>query len=421
MTAILALVLLTAACSSPAEPVEPAATGETAAERPTERTTPTPTTPALQAFEAPTRFEGTPARVVLPALSGNLAGDFTSSFTLAGTMAYGVTGTSVGAVDLATGETTWETPFPHASDDGVAAVFYDERRPGAPVPSEDGETLYAAVPVSIPGVGTTPRREAFEVMAVEAGSGEVLWSALLDDEYTGLAESQKARVDTVVDGRVVVSLSGQTATLDEADGSALWASRDALEAVTDEAVLVTTGTGPSKGDPTYPTLAGLDPVTGERLWTIGDSQDPRTSIAGTSTFDADDALVVTAYHYTGADPWTAVLDPATGKILRTLDVTIGPVRQDGENLYDVSNGLRALDPETFEPSWSKGLGSGVEVENPYFFAGLVYGRAQGRGVILDGRTGVDVAVDIAGTFVAVNEYGALMLRDGELVFVPATA
>lgn len=411
-TVLVALVLATAACSATPEPPAPA-TQQTA------RATPTPEPAPLRTFDAPTRFEGDPVRVTLPALGANLAGDVTSSFVLAGPTAYGVTGTSVGAVDLATGATTWETRFPHAPDDAPTDVFYDEQRPGAPVPSDDGATLYAVLPVELPGSGTTAARGAFEVLAVAAGTGEPVWSAQVDDEETVLAESGPVRVESADDERVVVSAAGQTATLSAADGTVLWSRTATVQAVTADAVVVVAQVAQDGDGPGYPQLMGLDPVTGDALWTAGD--EVATAVSAAAVLPTDEGLVVTTHPYTGAEPWTAVVEPRTGDVGRDLAVTLERPVLDGDLLYDRGGELRALDPRTLEPLWTLPTDGRVAVEAPVLFGGHVYGRVPGGSVVLDGRTGDDVTTDVPGTFVAVNEHGALMYVDDAVVFVPATA
>lgn len=410
---LVALVLATTACTASPEPSPPATSQTTA------RTTPTPAPITLRTFDSPTRFEGDPVPVTLPALEANVAGDFTSGFLLSGPTAFGVTATSVGAVDLATGGTAWETRFPHAPDDAPADVFYSDRRPGAPVPSDDGATLYAVLPVHVPGSGTTAARDAFEVLAVTAASGEPVWDAQVDDEDTVLAESGPVRVEAVDDERVVVSAAGQAAALSAVDGAVLWSRPGTVQAVTADAVLVVAEV-PEGGDgPGYPQLLGLDPTTGDVLWSGGD--EVATAVSSAAALATDEGLVVTAGPYTGADPWTAVIDPRTGEVVRDLDVTLERPVRDGDLLYDVGGGLRALDPRTLEPLWTLPTDGRVAVERPVVFGGHVYGRVPGASVVLDGRTGEDVTVDVPGSFVAVNEYGALMYRDKAVVFVPATA
>jgi outer membrane protein assembly factor BamB len=424
LSVILSTTLLLSACSSSDDDKPSAgssgttpAAGESASED-----------PSLPSFEAPREFGGDPVPITLGALNANLAGEFTSRFTLADDRAYGVTGTGVGAVDLTSGETLWETRFPNAPDDDTGGPFYDSRGPGAPAVSEDGSTVYAALVVEIPGSGTTADSFAAQLIAVDAESGDLAWSADIPagpEVYRTSAES--VYVAAAEDGRVVVTRPGDgivtdglVAAVDTISHEVLWSRPGSVRAVTPEAVVVIAETD-KEGDANYPQLTGLDPSTGEVLWTSGDDSD--SAVSGASMIETEMGLVVTVTPYGGADPHTDVLDPTTGRVTQPLpDVALSSPVEDGEVLYDVTgDGVRALDPGTLAVIWELPEGNRIAPGSPVFFGGLVYGRVgDGMSVVLDGTTGADITADIPGSFVDVNEHGALMLRDEEIVFVPAT-
>lgn len=384
----------------------------------------------MPSFGAPKKFDGEPVPISLPALDANMAGDFTSRFTLAGDKAYGVTRGSVGAVDLETGETLWETRFPTGPDEDPGQIMFDSRGPGAPVVSEDGSTVYGVLVVDIPGSGTTSDSYALQLVAVDAETGDLSWSADIpagSEVYQANAESVHVVVE--VDGRVIVSRDGDgsgigegtVGAVDTATHKVLWSKPGSAYAVTPEAVIVTAENGKAN-DAAYPQLIGLDPATGEAKWTGGYT--PDTAVSGVSTVQTDDSLIVTVQPYSGADPYTGVLDPATGKITKRFTgvVLYDPIR-DVDAVYDVSNtaGLRALDPTTLKLIWVLPEGNRVAPESPVFFGGLVYGQVNNNmSVILDGKTGADVTANIPGDFIAVNEHGAIMRVNSQLVFVPAT-
>ena len=384
---------------------------------------------SMPSFDSPRTFGGIPAPVELPALDANLAGDFTSRFTLADDRVYGVTRTSVGAVDLATGQTLWETRFPNAPDDDSGPITYDSRGPGAPVLSKDGSTVYAVLVVNIPGSGTTSESFASQLVAVDAKTGRLSWSADIpagaevfdtSGESVHVVGEADDRVIVTRDGDGVIS-AGMVAAVDPATHAVLWSKPGDAAALTPEAVIVTAETSESN-EANYPQLTGLDPATGKVKWTSGNSVD--TAVSGLSTLQTNDSLVVTIDPYSGADPYTGILDPATGKITRRFrGVVLSAPSRDGNAVYDVSNtpGLRALNPSTFKPIWALPQGNRIAPRHPVFFGGLVYGQVQnGTSVILDGATGKDVTADIPGSFIDVNDHGALMYRDNEVVFVPAT-
>lgn len=349
---------------------------------------------------------------------------------MAGDKAYGVTRTSIGAVDLETGETLWETRFPNGPDEDPGQIMYDSRGPGAPVLSEDGSTVYGVLVVEIPGSGTTSESYALQLVAVDAETGDLSWSADIPagpEVYQTNAES--VHVVAEADGRVIVSRDGDGSGISEGTVGAvdvtthkvLWSKPGSAYAVTSDAVIVTAENGKAN-DAAYPQLMGLDPASGEVKWASGNNAD--TSVSGVSTLQTDDSLIVTIAPYSGADPYTGVLDPTTGKITKRYPgVVLNDPTADGDAVYDVSNtgDLRALDPSTLKPIWALPEGNRVAPENVVFFGGLVYGQVNNdMSVILDGKTGVDVTANIPGDFIAVNEHGAIMRVNSQVVFVPAT-
>lgn len=389
----------------------------------------TPSSGSLRSFDAPQEFDSEPVPITLPAVDANIAGDVTNRFTLAGDKAYGVTRTSVGAVDLMTGETLWETRFPNGPDEDPGQVMYDSSGPGAPIISADGSTVYGALVVEIPGSGTTSASYGLQLIAVDAETGDLSWSADIPagpEVDRSIAES--VRVVAEADGRVFVSRSddgtfttqGTVGAVDVATHEVLWSKPGTAHAVTPEAVVVTAKTTKSDGMD-HSQVTGLDPATGEVEWSVGDNAD--TAVSEMNALQTDGRLVVSTDLYSGAGGYTGVLDPATGKITKLLpQVALSDPTSDGDIVYDggSTDSLRALDPKTLRTLWELPEGNRVAPENRVFFGGLVYGRVNGMSVILDGVTGSDVTADIPGAFIAVNEHGAIMRRDGHVVFVPAT-
>ena len=382
---------------------------------------------SMASFAVPKQFGGEPVQITLPALDANLAGDFTSRFILAGDKAYGLTGTSLGAVDVRTGKTSWQTRFPHGPVEDPAQPMYDSRGPGAPVLSEDGSTVYGVLMVEIPGSGTSSKSYAMELVAVQAGTGALSWSADIPaGSEVFQTRSESVRVVAEADGRVIVSRDGDgipdegtVGAVDTTTHKVLWSKPGSAHAVTPEAVVGTANGSTDAG--AYPQLTGFDPGTGEVNWTGGNTAD--TAVLSVRMFQTDAGFAVTASPYDGGATYTRILDPAIGKITKRLPVALyNPVR-DGDAMYEVTNTgeLRALDPTTFKPIWALPKGNRIAPKSPVFFGGLVYGRVNnGMSVILDGKTGADITADIPGSFIAVNGHGALMLRDSKVVFVPAT-
>lgn len=371
--------------------------------------------PSLASFDPPRAFDGRPVPISLPAFAANLAGDFTSSFLLAGDRTYGTTETSVGSVDLATGEILWETPFPNAGEAQGASGFYDSQGPYAPVLGADGGTVYAATEVVVEGSGTTKDSVAVEVVGLGAESGDLLWSADIPVDGDIHTMSQRSVGIVSVEGGVaVVSGAGTIAAVDLATHEVLWVEKGGAALVTDGVVVGTAD--PHETDLSQ--LTGFDVMTGEVLWTDADSAGGGFSMF----FLSSGELYLSVHPYSGADDFAETLDVRTGVASPAEVLIYGAPYTDGDLLYDVgSDWFRSIDQDPHGVVWELPTDDRTAPRNPFFFGGLVYGTANGQGVILDGETGEDVAADIPGSFVNVNEYGALMLIDHELYFVPATA
>ncbi|GAA3646484.1 PQQ-binding-like beta-propeller repeat protein [Microbacterium marinilacus] len=397
---------------------------------------PEPTTPApdasteapeLASFASPRAFEGDPVPIELDAVDANLAGDFSSRYTLAGDRVYAMTGTSVSAADLLSGETLWETAFPDSGEQQVAGVFYDERGAGAPRVSDDGSLVYAVSTVRWEGGGTSTDSFAFQVIAVDATSGEIDWSSDVPapEEVTDTA-AVSVSIAAVDDERVLVAYAGDgitqqgmVASVDRSAHDVEWTAAGTLQHTTPDALLMVR----TPEDSPYPQLAGIDPSTGEQLWIAGG--DASTAVTSAAAADTPAGLVVTPRTYSGADAVTSILDPLTGEARQEVpDLLLDGPATDGDLLYDVSgNGIRSIDPTSLSVRWELPTDERVAPRNPVLFGGLVYGSVDaGEGVVLDGDTGEDVTAGVPGRFLAVNEHGALVLQldQDRVVFLPAT-
>ncbi len=364
--------------------------------------------------------------ISLPAWEANLAGDVTSRFILHGDRAYGVTSLAVGAVDLSTGETLWQTRFPDAPEEADLNVFYGARGPGKPLLSTDGATVYAALTVRIEGTGTRKDAIVTQLVALDAETGELVWSVDIPsgpdvnnvDESARVVDETDGRIVLVRDGRVSGIVQGIVTTVDATTRKVLWSTPGDSPTVTSAAVIVSAETArPSQAN--YPQLTGLDPGSGAVKWRYGDSNE--SAISGFRTAQLDNRLIATLDPYSGKDDFTIQIDPATGEIVERFPTVLANPVRDGDALYDAGNRLSALNPETLQPVWSLPTEERKAPTQPVFFGGLIYGGVgNATSVVLDGKTGEDVTTEIPGTFVAVNEYGALMLQDRDLVFVRAT-
>lgn len=375
---------------------------------------------------APKKFAADPVPITLAGVvETNMAGEVHSRFTLDGQRAYGTTMTSLGAVDLSTGETLWETTYPGGNADEANGVLVDDSGPGAPLVAEGGKTVYAAAKVHVEGSGTAADHEALEVMAADTSNGEVLWSANVTVP-ADVPGGNTVRVLDARDGKIVVTLEanlasipgGMIAVIDEATHKTLWSATGTAHIVAGQTVLATAD--PHKSQ--YPQFTGFDLATGKTLWS-GKTMDSATG-TGFNVTQANGTVLATIAPYSGADPWTETVDPATGKRGEKIpgDLFDDP-QPNGDLILDESDGgIKAITPDTMKTAWALPQGSRMAPSDVVTFAGLIYGRVDdGNSVILDGKTGNDVTGDIPGSFIAVNEYGALMLHGLEVFFAPAIA
>jgi len=380
---------------------------------------PSPSRPPLATVASPKKF-GTSVPITLRAVDSNLAGDFTSRFLMVDDHAYGVTSYSLGEVDLATGATSWEADFPHADKSGDdAKLFYDGSGPGAPILSPDGNTVYAAVPVYIPGSGTTEGKAVVELMAADAKTGKINWTANMTVGSDAYTQNPNATVVSADDRTVIVTQAdstgpGITAAFDITSHHAIWKTKHTALAVANGSVLV------SGSSSNGPQIGGLDVATGKRLW-FGHSSDSAAEVSSTVQ-TADGRLLATITPFSGDDPYVETLDPKTGKASKLSKIAAGQLSEAGDDLLDQteSGGIQIVDPGTMKPLWHLPQGDRGSLTEALAFGGLVYGRDDhGTSVILDQRTGKDATGDIPGIFVAVNQHGAIMIKDKNVVFARA--
>jgi outer membrane protein assembly factor BamB len=307
-----------------------------------------------------------------------MAGDFTSRFLMRGERAYGLTPTGLGAVDLATGETLWDTPFPGRDRPPPEPALYEEGAADVPVLSHDGAQVYAATKIQVEGTGTTQDHPAVQLIAVDAGSGKVSWS-------TEVALPQDARWDSDTRVRVVAADAGKVVVTFPGDGFSHFGTSAAVDAGSHEVVWSVEGTAQSVingvvlavADPQgsgYPQMAGIDLESGSALWSgKGDS----SAVTGFSAVElpSGDALV-TRFPYSGASPRTHALNLANGEagqMYRGM-VLDDPHVVDGF-LVDAPNGeIEVWDLRTMKLVWHLPSGNRMAPENVVSYGGHLFGR-----------------------------------------------
>ena len=420
----LCLVLMLSGCAIPVDDITP-----TVESTPQVSETPDPSMPS---FNSPREFAGEPRVITLEAVNSNLAGDFASRFILVGERAYGLTADSIGAVDLATGETIWETRFPDGNPN-MGGFFFDSSQDYKPVINADGSTVFAALQVTIPGHGTTSGFSAIQLMAVDARTGHIDWSTNIPAQKdANSSECEHPRVAHQDNTRIIVTCSNfwddRIIAVDPASQDVLWEQAGRVVAVTSDVIVAT-----APHESGYWQLTGFSLSTGARLWMDADDEDSAVNNASAVEIGAGLLVSISARY---ESRYSVVINPATGEVIRHLpDVFLTNPVVSGDIVYSLLKGydheVRALSTSDFSVLWELPTENEDRFapRNPIVFSGLVYGggmRINGdlTSVILDGKTGEDIAWDIPGTFIEVNQYGAIMLVPTDThtiaAFVPAT-
>ncbi|MGH3804255.1 MAG: PQQ-binding-like beta-propeller repeat protein, partial [Pseudonocardiaceae bacterium] len=211
--------------------------------------------------------------VKLPAtaLRSNLAGDVTSRFTtLVGRTAYIVDPTSLNAVDVLTGKTKWQVPTEGVPGDPNAqkGPFVSSTGPRPPKLSTDGKTVVAAVPITVPGQGTTPAHQAASVLAANVKTGKKAWSTTVDisDKASGGDGSGAVTsVVTATDKAVVVTYDTATASIDPSNRKVLWQRDDYQAGAVNGDTVLGADSNVAENSSMLQATA-LDLVTGKQRW-----------------------------------------------------------------------------------------------------------------------------------------------------------
>jgi hypothetical protein len=385
----------------------------------------TTTTPEVTA-DPPLAFDGTATEALPPtALQSNLAGDVTTSFTtLHGRTAYIVEPAHLRAVDVLTGDGTWEATVEGApaDPDAQAGPFVNDAGPRPPAVSDDGETVVAAVPVSEPGEGTTPGHEAISVLAVDAGTGEERWTAEIDvsDEVAGFdGQGAITEVVAITDEAVVVTYTNEgatTAAIDPSTQETLWQRDDyGAGAVVDDIVVGSDGNVAENSSMSQ--ITAVDLATGEERWAAG------TQSSAVDVIPAhDDLVVVDRTDYGSGDPSLLFLDPATGEERARVDGEssfgsnpFGPCEYDEASvlLCHGFDTITAYDATTGTDLWSlpDETANRVAPSVTVVWHGAVYGTTENGPVVLDAETGEDLSTEPGLAPHWVSEYAGIGLGD----------
>ncbi|MFE5794246.1 PQQ-binding-like beta-propeller repeat protein [Streptomyces sp. NPDC056503] len=384
--------------------------------RPEETTRPEETLAPLVAHDPPVKFGAASAAALEDVEVGAVALDGRKAYTYASERG------RIVVVDLASGERVGDGAGPQGAlpdTYGVDTLEFkaplcERTRPG--VGTVGGKRMAVGVfPTVIKGTGTTADRWTFELVAVDATSGQAALRAPLDVPVGG----DVCEVAGVSESTAVLVLGGSpdyptTYGVDLATGKRLWERPDF------EGRFVQGGKVVGKdhsGEGTV--MTALDASTGKQRW----QSETFTSDAEIGTFSPRLIHISESSDYGG------------DRVLRMSDGKPQDVEGFGERLHEIEKCVHDRAAHTFcfartveggelsgydavsgKRLWRVGGVSDTEGrEAPLLltaFHGAVYGRLledgrPGDPVVLDGRTGRDRELDPGAAPLVVNEYAAL--------------
>ncbi|MBE1578877.1 PQQ-binding-like beta-propeller repeat protein [Amycolatopsis roodepoortensis] len=427
--ACLGAALTASGCGTDDPAPAPVPSGSAAAGQP-----PTSATPEAKTADPPRSFDKS-APVALPpgALRSNVAGHVTSLFmTLRDRTGYIVTPTALNVVDVLTGQQKWTVPFERTPGDpyNQSGPFVNTTGPRPPAVGD--KLVVAAVPVVIPEKGTTPGYVALSVIAADREKGTKVWQSetkVSDDQY---ADASNAVTEVVaVTDKAVIARYGRsddhvTVALDPASGKTLWERKDYEAGSVHGDVVVGADFNVAENSSMVQATA-LDLATGGQKWT-GAARSSAVVLVR-----ADPALVVlTRTDYGSGDSSLLFLDPATGAEKRKVDgedqfgpSSYGTCRHDERSVLvcDAGGVLTGYDAATAAPLWTLPDKAANRVAPSVTLAwhGAVYGKTGGgQPIVLDARTGKDLATDDVGLVPAlVSEYAGIAAgENGESLAYP---
>jgi hypothetical protein len=404
-------------------------------------------TAKLKAFDPPRKFD----RAEVAATPDQYGPHLTS--TLVGHRVFTRLVNGVMVTDLATGKPIDILVRP---ENGVAKISYlfdfvkgtdrvDDLAPFVLERPDGPSVVLAPFHAEIRGQGTTASRQLMELMILDPETGDLRTSleVELSDEFrSSRTQSTAARVVGAYGQTVVISVRvhstrslangiRETVAVDLSDPDrpkALW-RKPGFEPFAVAGGHVVGGTASR-----YDVLTGLSVKDGRQVW-----QDPtyRKEALGSGELRAQGAAAagpdwvvvqrVVPRGLVGSESALVLVDPATGTH-RTLfeDAAVVRCHYDQKSVAvcgprDKSNWGQdeltfALDAGSGGVLWQlpDKAARRVMPEVTAAWHGRVYGRTEAGPVVLDARTGEDVEVDPGVAPVAVNEYGAVAMKEGRI-------
>jgi outer membrane protein assembly factor BamB len=388
---------------------------------------PTSAAPAAKTADPPMSFdESSPVGLPAGALRANVAGNVTSTFmTLRDRTGYIVTPTALDVVDVLTGQQKWTVPFDRqpGDPDNQSGPFVNTTGPRPPAVGD--KLAIAAVPVLIPEKGTTPSYIALSVVAADLAEGTKAWQSetkVSEDQYAD-AGNAVTQVVAITDQAVIADYGRSddehvTVALDPASGKTLWERKDYDAGSVYGDVVVGADYNVAENSSMVEATA-LDMATGRQKW-VGAQQSSAVVVT-----PADPALVVlTRTDYGDGHSFLLFLDSATGAVKAEAEgerdfgsSSYGTCYYDEQSVLvcDARGVLTAYDAKTAAKLWTlpDQAANRVAPNITNAWHGALYGKTDGgRPIVLDAKSGKDLATDDVGVVPAlVSKYAGIGAGD----------
>jgi hypothetical protein len=384
MTAVVAGGLLLVGCSSTKTGKPSGPTGSSGQSGSTSVTSSGSTGTLTQSFDPPLVFNKQP----VSELSGDVLGSSTDGInnyyrsTLDGTVIYTVTGDSLSAIDVATGQSTWNVRVDRAEtmNSHVAAPAL-----------VDGK-VYAAFETTIPGKGTTPEQPAITVVVADAASGQARPPIQIPtpdaDPAGALASRGPTKVFGVSGSLVAVNRGAGTFGVNVDTKSLAWQRKNFITRDVIDDVVIGVDTKPVPDDGSDRVL-GLRIADGKQAWAASERS------PGIQVTSAGPHLVLVDTEKS-ADFLSAADGTLRGKLPPTVSTPLlgGTWCSYDDRSITVCKGtyrMIGIDPNSpGKPKWEiKGGGAREIPEVSAVFHGAIYGKTSNGPIVLDALTGAD--------------------------------
>ncbi|MFK4789452.1 hypothetical protein [Microbacterium sp. ZW T5_56] len=440
--AVAGAVLLTVTACTATDTTTQATPTSSVRDTPSPTPEPQPTrllSPTLAAYQPPVAFAETGSVLLLPSgFTPNTRGTIVDApLALAGTDLF-VTGAAATRIDVESGRALWQDDLSDLRGESSAT-------PTKPIITADGTTAWVAmattsvsaaqetegneahaVPVAAPSGEATPAltdptpEPTATSVADDAGVVLIGYNAVTGERRTVATAlptasaasvlDQRVTLDQLSDGSLLIGLTPRGGGVDwtwsvDEDGVTRWSADGKFAGEAGDVILMRLSG--LAGEP-YPQVGGLDRATGKILWNrVGEEEAATDAWA----FPVAGETALTTVSYTTTRATTRMIDPRTGEDLGGAASTVEHPLTQGGRLYDAQSGFRSLDPETLSTEWTRRTSGYGSLRGVVLAQGLVYGvDSADEGVILDPESGDRIADELAWEWLAVNEYGAVVVN-----------